>query len=168
MYSKLGDPAFSGAAQALHVMITRPLDLASKLRERPRSFDWLFYVNAGLIVFFFTFFGSRFVLSPGLGVDFALPAIPAGAADARVTTHVITVVNAGQIFVPDGFRNVDQLQDWLKEHARTEKHPALLVRASAGVPSAILLRILGMANNAGFSVTLAAEESANTAVGAAR
>ena len=31
-------------------MITRPLDLASKMRPEPRNFDWLFYVNAGLLV----------------------------------------------------------------------------------------------------------------------
>jgi biopolymer transport protein ExbD len=141
-------------------MITRPLDLASKLHGPPPSFDWLFYVNAGLIVFFFTLFGSRFVLSPGLGVDFELPAVPTGAADARVTTHVISVVNAGQIFVPDGLRNVEQLQDWLTQQAKAEKHPALLVRASAVVPAAILSRILGMAHQAGFTVTLAAEEVA--------
>ena len=30
-------------------MITRPLDLASKLRPEPRNFDWLFFVNAGLL-----------------------------------------------------------------------------------------------------------------------
>lgn len=140
-------------------MITRPLDLASRLREPPRSFDWLFYVNAGLIVFFFTFLGSRFVLSPGLGVDFDLPTVPAGAIDLLPTTHVITVVSAGQILVDDGYRNVDQLQDWLTAQARTERHPSLLVRADGDVPNAILTRILGMANSAGFSVKLAAEAS---------
>ncbi len=140
-------------------MITRPLDLASRLREPPRNLDWLFYVNAGLIALFFVFFGSRFVLSPGLGVDFALPQIPAGAADLRLTTHVITVVDAGQIFAGDGRRDIEQLQSWLNEQAKTQKAPSLLVRASAGVPAAILTRILGMAHAAGFTVTLAAEES---------
>ena len=48
-------------------MITRPLDLASKLRPEPRNFDWLFFVNAGLLVLFFVLFGSRFVLAPGEG-----------------------------------------------------------------------------------------------------
>lgn len=139
-------------------MITRPFDLASRLRPEPRSFDWLFFVNAGLLVLFFTFFGSRYVLSPGLGMDYALPEVPGATAEARVTTHVITVVNAGQIFVGDGVRGIDQLQDWLNAQARTEKHPSLLVRASSGVPSGLLARILGMARVAGFSVVVAAEE----------
>lgn len=152
-----------GAAGATEVffetMITRPLDLASRLRPEPRNFDWLFYVNAGLIVGFFLFFGSRFVLSPGLGVDFELPTVPAGGVDLRPTTHVITVVSAGQILVGDGYRSVDELPDWLKEKARTDQHPSLLVRADADVPNAILTRILGLAHQAGFSVTLAAEET---------
>jgi biopolymer transport protein ExbD len=140
-------------------MITRPLDLASKLREPPRSFDAFFFVNVGLIAGCFALLGSRFVLSPGLGVDFELPTVPAGAADARVTTHVITVVSAGQVFVPDGFKTVDELDDWLKQQARTDAHPSLLIRASAAVPASMLSRIVGMAHKAGFAVTLAAEEA---------
>ena len=45
-------------------MITRPLDLAAKLRPPPRSFDALFWVNVGVVVGFFALFGSRFVLAP--------------------------------------------------------------------------------------------------------
>ena len=54
-------------------MITRPLDLASRLRPPPRNFDVFFYVNLGLMVLAFTVLGSRFVLAPGFGVDFQLP-----------------------------------------------------------------------------------------------
>lgn len=140
-------------------MITRPLDLASRLRPEPRRLTAVFYVNAGLLVLFFSLFGSRFVLSPGLGVDFALPQVPAGSTEARRTTHVINVVNAGQIIVGDGLRTLEQLPEWLNAQARTDAHPALLVRAGSGVPTAILVRILGMAQAAGFSVTLAAEET---------
>jgi len=61
-------------------MITRPLDLASKLRPPPRDFDFVFLVNGGLIVMFFMLFGSRFVLAPGLGVDFIMPEMPGGGA----------------------------------------------------------------------------------------
>lgn len=149
-------------------MITRPLDLSSRLRSAPRSFDWLFLVNGGLIALFFVLFGSRFVLSPGLGVDFELPRVPAGAADTRLTTHVITIVNAGQIFVGDGLRSVDQLQEWLTQQAKAEKRPALLVRASSGVPASILARVVGMAHQAGFSVTVAAEEAKSREAGAER
>ena len=139
-------------------MITRPLELAARLRAEPRSFDCLFYVNAALLAGFFVFFGSRFVLSPGLGIDFALPESPGANAQARPTTHVITIVNAGQILVPEGVRTIDQIGEWLNREAKTARQPSLLIKASAGVPTALSARVMGMASTAGFAVTLAAEE----------
>lgn len=59
-------------------MIVRPLDLASRLRPEPRDFDALFYVNAGMLALFFSLFGSRFVIAPGLELDFQVPVV-AGA-----------------------------------------------------------------------------------------
>lgn len=140
-------------------MITRPLDLASRLRREPRSYDWLFFVNVALIAFYFVLFGSRFVLSPGLGVDFALPQVDGASGGARPVTQMITVVNAGQIFVSDGLRSIDQLPDWLTGQAKTARHPSLLIRASADVPTKTIARIVGMAHAAGFEVTLAAEDA---------
>ena len=85
-------------------MITRPLDLASRLRSPPPSFDALFYVNVGLLGMFFMLFGSPFVLAPGLGVDFRLPAAAGANANARTPTHVISVLATGQIFTAHGVR----------------------------------------------------------------
>ena len=76
-------------------MITRPLDLASRLRPPPRSFDSLFFVNVGVIALFFFVFGSRFVLAPGLGVNFTLPELRGADAGAARTTHVISVARPG-------------------------------------------------------------------------
>lgn len=148
-------------------MITRPLDLASRLRSDPRSLDWLFYVNGGLIVLFFFLFGSRFVLSPGLGIEFELPQVQGANAGAQTTTHVITVVSAGQILAGDGMRTADQLQGWLDAQAKTVRHPSLLIRASKNVPAGILARIFGMAQAAGFNVVFAAEEQASPVESAA-
>lgn len=140
-------------------MITRPLDLASRLRPQPRSYDWLFYVNVGLIVLFFGLFGSRYVLSPGLGADFQLPAVEGANANARVTTHVIKVVNAGQILAGDGWRSVEQLPEWLEQQARGDGERTLLIAASAQVPSALLVNITAAAKQAGFRVQIAATDT---------
>ena len=94
-------------------MITRPLDLASKLRPEPRNFDALFYVNVGALALFFLVFGSRFVLAPGLGVDFELPKLPGAVSNAVTTTSTISVKNSGQIFA-DGLLSLPQLREWLK------------------------------------------------------
>ena len=141
-------------------MITRPLDLASKMRPQPHVLDWLFFVNAGLLVLFFSLFGSRFVLAPGLPVSFRLPEIAGAASHARTTTHVITVTNSGQVLTSDGVRQIAELTQWLGEHRKGESAPSLLVRASADAPLVMLTEIASAADRAGFAVLLAADEPA--------
>ncbi|HEX2852850.1 MAG TPA: biopolymer transporter ExbD [Opitutaceae bacterium] len=139
-------------------MITRPLDLASKLRPMPRNFDAWFLVNVGLILLSFSVLGSRFVLAPGLGVDFQLPHMKGARAEASRTTHDIAVNDAGLIIAGEGSITLQRLGDWLKEQGKVTKEPALLVRASAGVPSSMQADIVGLAREAGFRVVWAAEE----------
>lgn len=132
-------------------MITRPLDLASKLRPEPRSFDWLFFVNGGLIALFFMLFGSKFVLAPALGVDFQLPAEAGANVEARAPTSFVSVTSSGQIFAGDGLRTIAQLQGWLRDEAKVSRRPpVLLVRASKGVRIEVLTEITSVARGAGF------------------
>lgn len=138
-------------------MITRPLDLASKLQPEPRSFDFVFLVNGGLIVLFFMLFGSRFVLAPGLGVDFQLPRT-SGSVPSQPATDYISVERDGLILVPDKGRvNLGQLSDWLKERVKLSKRPTLLVRADREVTNSLLMEISAAANEAGFKVVWAVE-----------
>jgi biopolymer transport protein ExbD len=146
-------------------MITRPLDLASKLRREPRSNDWLFWVNGGLLVLFFNLFGSPWVLAPALGVEFRLPTMEGAAAEAQAATHHINVTDAGMIIVPDGRVTMDELEGWLdremkKWKAKKASPPAvLLVFAGRGVPLQLQTQIAGAARKAGFAlVCFAAEE----------
>lgn len=139
-------------------MITRPLDVASKLRLEPRSFDVLFYVNCGLIALFFSLCGSRFVLAPGLGVEFQMPVVNGAVGGAVTTDRFISVLPSGQIFA-EGLVNMNQLQEWLRAEAKKLKDPSLLVRASSEVPIAQLTDIVSVAREAGFTrVVWGAEE----------
>jgi biopolymer transport protein ExbD len=139
-------------------MISRPLDLASRLRPAPRNFDAWFYVNAGLLALFFLLFGSRFVLAPGLGVDFQLPRVAGAAANAAPATQHISVKESGQIVGNDGPMDLVQLRAWLKGEAARTPSPTLLVSADARVQMALMTEIVSVAHEAGFRVTLAAEE----------
>ena len=131
----------------------------------PRSFDTLFYVNCGLLALFFLLFGSRFVLAPGLGVEFLVPELAGARASATHTQLVISVLPSGQLFA-DGLLNMEQLRVWLKIEAGRLKQPSLLVRASAGVPLARLADIISVAHEAGFvRVVVGAEESGTNARG---
>jgi biopolymer transport protein ExbD len=131
-------------------MITRPLELASKLRPAPRNLDALFFVNAGLIVLFLSLFGSRFVLAPAFGVDFRLPTVAGANANAKSPTHVIDVDRSGQILTNDGIRTMEQLEQWLAAEGKTTKQPVLLVRGDAEVPTGVALAISSAAQKAGF------------------
>lgn len=132
-------------------MITHPLDLASKLRPPPRSFDVVFLVNGALIVVFFMIFGSRFVLAPGLGVDFRLPQMTGALEGAAPATVVISLRRSNMVLVEDGMLNYAQLRVWLQRRARHEKGLMLLVRADQAVPLADLGIIAEMATQAGFT-----------------
>jgi len=142
-------------------MITRPLDLSSRLRPPPRSFDFIFYVNAGLIALMFALFGSRFVLSPGLGVDFKVPANDAALISAVPTDVVIAVKGADLAFVEGAKVNSDGLRLWLVERAKGHEELRLLIQADASLSTKDLTDICEMARKAGFAaVQIAAEPSA--------
>lgn len=148
-------------------MITRPLDLASKLRREPRSFDGLFFINGGLIVLFFLLFGARFVLAPGLDIDYQLPEIAGANAGARATTHYVTVVNAGQIFAGDGLRELEELDQWFREQARTVQPATLQIQASGDVEMSVITAIASAARRAGFvGIQIAATEPGTARKGA--
>lgn len=141
-------------------MITRPLDLASRLRPPPRSFDPWFYANVGLVALFFSLFGSRFILAPGLEADFSLPQVAGARAGAAATTDYVTVLGSGQILGAKGPMDLPQLRLWLKERAARTRHPVLLVKADVGVTVLTLDQILDAAHAAGFRVIEAAEDPA--------
>jgi biopolymer transport protein ExbD len=147
-------------------VIARPLDLAARLRPEPRDFDALFYVNVGVLALFFTIFGSRFVLAPGLGLDFELPQVAGAREGAGPTTCYISVLRTGQIFTDDGLYSLAQLQDWLSAQARRSRRPTLLIRASAGVPLSSLSGIFDLARKAGFRVVVGAEDPTAGSAGA--
>lgn len=118
-------------------MIARPLNLAATLRRQPRSFDWVFYVNFGLIALFFVLFGSRFVLSPALAVDgedFRIATVPEETAGLVASTLVVSVKANGQIFVdPNGLVNYEQLRVWLATRAKRTPGATLLIRPDQAV-----------------------------------
>lgn len=139
-------------------MITRPLDLASKLQPSPRGNDALFYVNVGLLAVFFGVFGSKHVLSPGLAVDFALPVVEAAASATLPTDAVIAVPSAGTALVEGRILNFKALGEWLRGQALGRPGRRLLVHAAGTLPAKDLAEIYALAADAGFAGVLIATE----------
>jgi len=140
-------------------MIIHPLDLDSRLRRPPRSFDWVFFVNIALIGMFFLFFGSRFILSPAIN----LPAFPVSHISYLPGSAVVSVKANGQIFTDAGLVNDSQLNTWLAEKIKNSPDASLLIRGDAKVSIDRLLDIQLMAEQAGFKlVSIRVEPSAGT------
>ncbi len=138
-------------------MITRPLDLASRLRAAPRGLDALFYVNVGALALFFTIFGSRFVLAPGLPVDFALPQTSGAGTAARITDLMIAIPASDMAVVDGAVLDFKSLEKWLvEEGGKGQGSRRLLVQVSASLPARDLASIYAMAAKGGFSGVLIA------------
>lgn len=145
-------------------MITRPLDLSSRLRTPPGPLAGLPVCLANLVLLglFFAFFGSRFVLSPGLPVDFALPTVPGALAGAAPTSMAIAVKDANFIITEDGLMNLAQLRSWLERRAAERPGATLLVQADVSVSLRDWSAILDLVSASGLrpQSQLAAEPSA--------
>jgi biopolymer transport protein ExbD len=141
-------------------VITRPLDLASRLKPVARGWDTLFYVNTGALALFFLLFGSRYVLAPGLGVDFALPTAGEAATSTLITDVVIAVPAPGMVVVEGAVVDYAGLAGWLRTRVAGERRKRLLVQASASLPARDLAEIYALAADAGFSGVLIATNAA--------
>lgn len=139
-------------------MITRPLDLSSRLRPPPRGFEFLFFVNVGLIALFFALFGSRFVLSPGLGVDFKVPGSSAALVRAVPTDVVVAIKAKDMAFVEGAKVNFDGLRRYLSNRANGKSGLRLLVQADASLSTLDLIEVYDMAREAGFASVQVATE----------
>ncbi|HEX2099957.1 MAG TPA: hypothetical protein VHF69_04810, partial [Candidatus Synoicihabitans sp.] len=151
-------------------MITRPLGLSEHLRRPPRSFDSLFFVNVVLLGLAFAFFGSRFVISPGVQLinpEFRLPVASGAKVGAVPTSMVIELPQAGIAFTEEGPMNYTRLADWLKRQRRPRGEGRVLIRADADtVPMRDVLTVFELVQGAGFEAHLAAEPMAARALGA--
>lgn len=146
-------------------MITRPLNISARLRPPPRNFDFLFWVNGALIALFFTFFGSRFVLSPGMGIATTggiLPVLPNAVSGAVVTQLQLEVAEGGKLCIDTGFISFENFRDWLKEQAQGTPKATLLVKYNVSNPTELLTRIVGAAGEVGIAVQLAAVDRYQT------
>lgn len=146
-------------------MVTRPLDLLSKLRPPPASFDAFYFVNAGVIALFFFVFGSRFVISPGIVVkegaaarDMVLPTAAGGLQRAMATTLVIRLLSREMIITNEGRCNLEEFARWARSRAAAGDK-RLLVQADYSVTLEDITEVLNIAGSAGLDVIYAAETS---------
>ena len=144
-------------------MITRPLNLASRLAAPPRDFDVYFWVNVGLVALFFTLLGSRFVLAPGQlvqvgGAAGALELPQTSAAAPEAASVVVSYRRDNMLIFEGGIHELLDLRRPMETFA--QKHPGavLLVRVDRQVSMQKFLDLCELARRAGFAQVLVAAE----------
>mgnify|MGYP000142925556 CR=1 FL=1 len=148
-------------------MVTRPLDLLSKVRRPPATWDWLYLVNAGLIALFFLLFYSKHVIAPGIVIQnttgersLRLPSVPQAVELGGPVALVISVMGRNLVFTEDGKYTFAEFEVWLRNRRPKDRDARLLVRADDSVSLNDFSAIFDAANGAGYTVQLAAEPSA--------
>ncbi|HEU5078109.1 MAG TPA: hypothetical protein VFT72_02805 [Opitutaceae bacterium] len=137
-------------------MITRPLDLSTRLRGEPRNFDYLYWINGVIIALFFTFFGSRFVLSPGvaMGKSEKMLVFTNAVSGAVPTQLTLQIAQGGQLYVDTGFVTFEKLREWLATQAKQNPGATLLVLAHPSNSAELLSKITDAAESVGIKVQL--------------
>lgn len=145
-------------------MITRPLDLESRMSPPPRDFNAVAWVNVGLIVLFFSLLGSRFVLATGVLVGvgeagtFELPLINPASASTAATSVVVSYRRDNVILFEGGMYSLTELRKHMEAYTKNNPGSVMLVRADKQVSNQALADLFAMAGAVGFkNVLLAAE-----------
>ena len=143
-------------------MITRPLELESRLSPPPRDLGFVAWVNVAVIVLFFSLLGSRFVLAPGLliGIDgesFELPKT-AEPQYSRTAAMVVTYRRDDVILLEGAIINFPELQQRLTDYAKKHPGEVLLLIADRHVTLAAVTKLSAMARSVGFAYVQTASE----------
>jgi len=145
-------------------MITRPLDLQSRLSPAPRDLDFFAWVNVGVIVLFFGLLGSRFVLAPGLPVGVGaentleLPSTGGAVDSAGPASVVVSYRRDNVILFEGGMYALPELRKHMEAYAKEHPQAVLLVRADRQVSMQAFLDLCDMAKQVGFKGVLVAAD----------
>lgn len=139
-------------------MITRPLDLESRLSRPPRDFDVMFWIAALAVVLFFDLLGSRFVLPPGMAVGLAggdqaieLPEFAGGVNTGGPAPVVISVRRDTIILFEGGmYTSLQDVRQPMRTYARLHPGSSLLIRADRQVSQQAVMDLCSIAAAAGF------------------
>lgn len=149
-------------------MITRPLELQSRLSPPPRDLDFFAWVSVGVIVLFFSLLGSRFVLSTGEPIDTDGPpggvVLPQGGTvteNVGAASVVVSYRRDDVILFEGGMYTLLELRKHMEAYAKEHPKAVMLVRADRQVSMQAFLELCEMARQVGFAnVIAAAEQSA--------
>lgn len=143
-------------------MITKPLELESRLSPPPRDLDFVSWVNVGVICLFFSLLGSRFVLAPGLlvGTGNESIAIPQTAHPqlSRTASVVVSYRSDNVILFEGAIVKRAELEQRLAAYAKKRPGEVLLLIADKNVTLQAVSDLSALAQSLGFAYVQTANE----------
>lgn len=147
-------------------MITRPLELQSRLSPAPRDLDFFAWVNVAVIALFFSLLGSRFVLAKGVTIGTApeeagtieLPAVKGADVGAGPASVVVSYRRDNVILFEGGMYTLKELRKAMEDYTRQHPGAVMLVRSDRQVSMQAFLELCEMARSVGFANVLVAAE----------
>jgi biopolymer transport protein ExbD len=146
-------------------MITRPLELESRLSPPPRDLDFFAWVNVAVITLFFSLLGSRFVLAPGVAIGvgdggvLAPPTVGPSSVESSRASVVVSVRRDNVVLFEGGVYSLPDLRKQMTDYTKNHSGAVLLVRADRQVSVQALLDLCDMAKSVGFANVFLAGES---------
>lgn len=145
-------------------MITRPLDLQSRLSPPPRDADMFFWLNVSVVTLFFGLLGARFIQGTGetMRLDgttggFAVPQV--SAVTQATASVVVSYRRDNMVLFEGGIFDLRDLRAPLERYAKQHPGSTLMARVDKEVSAQGLLDLCDLARQAGFAqVLLAAEQ----------
>jgi len=145
-------------------MITRPLELQSRLSQLPTDLDFIAWVNVAVIALFFGLLGSRFVLAPGMSIGVGgdnaleLPQVSGEVEGAGPASVVVSYRRDNVILFEGGMYTLPELRKHMESYIKLHPGAVMLVRADRQVSMQAFLDLCAMARQVGFANVVAAAE----------
>lgn len=137
-------------------MITRPLDLLSRLNRPARDLDVMHWISVIVVMVFFTLVGSRFVIAPGLLIggneaEFGLPRL-GGGAQYLATAPVVVGFRRDNVILFEGgvYKRLVDLAGPLQAAGRRHRGEILHVMADRQVSVVLVAELSELAIKSGF------------------
>jgi biopolymer transport protein ExbD len=144
-------------------MITRPLDLESRLSPPPRDLNFVAWVNVGLIVLFFALLGSRFVLATGVpvGTDALVTGVPG-------TNVIVNYRGPNMVVFNDGIYNMAELRKQMKRYIQEHPGSVVLLSIDGQAPVQAFVDLSNLTKELGYGGLVLSAESKNPETPAGR
>lgn len=148
-------------------MKARPFDFEAHLHAKSRRLDVVPFIDACLIVIFFSLFGSSYVFAPGITIN--LPESRTAALDALPVYEVLTVgeIEGSERILFDGrIYSLETFEQGLLSAGPDRGETTLLIRMDQAVSVRTLSRVCDIARAAGFrEIQIAAEPTVDDSDG---